>query len=269
MEKGISLNKFISQTGFCSRRAADTIIEQGRVEINGAVAQKGNRVITGDVVTIDGEALMQTKKKIYIALNKPKGVETTANPNVANNIIDFIGHENRIFPVGRLDKNSEGLILLTNDGDFANMLIHARYQHEKEYIVSVDRGINKDFVKKMSSGVQILDRVTLPCEVEKINKNTFRIILKQGLNRQIRRMCNELGCKVTSLQRVRVVNIHLGKLALGKWRNLTSQEVDQLKSEMKKIELPPKARAPRIKKTRPRQGQSGTSRKTFKPKRRK
>lgn len=237
MEKGTSLNKYIAQTGFCSRRAADDLIDQKRVTINGAVAKKGNRVMSGDNVRVDGEELLTSKKKIYIMLNKPKGVETTSSKQVSQNIIDFVGHEHRIFPIGRLDKNSEGLILLTNDGDFANKLIHSRYDHEKEYTVTVDRSVNKDFIRAMSGGVPILDRVTLPCEVEKISKNTFRIVLTQGLNRQIRRMCAHLDYRVTLLRRVRLLNLRLGKLPVGKWRNLTSHELADLQKSLAQVPL--------------------------------
>jgi len=224
------INKYLSEVGFCSRRAADALIEEGRVTINGKVPEMGTKVKEGDDVRVDGKPIRPTNEAhVYIALNKPVGIVcTTDNRFEKNNIVDFIGHPKRIFPVGRLDKASEGLILLTSDGDIVNKILRARNNHEKEYIVSVNKPINDKFVREMSKGVPILDTVTRPCFVEQIGKHTFRIILTQGLNRQIRRMCEYLGFGVTRLQRVRIMNIILDT-QVGKWRNLTSKELSDLR----------------------------------------
>lgn len=226
----ISLNKFISDTGFCSRREADRLIESGRVHLNGEKAQKGNRVKSGDKVTIDGKLIKPAdkKKRVYIALNKPPGIISTTDRNVKGNIVDFVNYPERIFHIGRLDKPSEGLILLTNDGDIVNKILRAGNAHEKEYIVSVNKPVTNTFLKKMASGVPILDTVTLPCFIEKTGTHSFRIILIQGLNRQIRRMCEVLGYEVNRLQRIRIMNIRLGSLPLGKWRKLTEKETNIL-----------------------------------------
>ena len=225
----ISLNKFISQTGVCSRREADTWIEAGRVKINGQVARKGNRVEAGDTVTIDGKPLTNKPKPIYIALNKPPGVTSTTDLKDKDNIIDFVNHPQRIFPVGRLDKASTGLILLTNDGDIVNEILREEHEHEKVYIVTVDRSITNRFIQRMSNGIPILGTITKKCKVRKLGKATFEIILTQGLNRQIRRMCEYLGYKVRSLKRIRVKNVTLGDLPLGQWRDLTAKEVEGLR----------------------------------------
>ncbi len=225
----VSLNKYISSTGICSRREADKLIEAGRVKINGAVAQKGNRVEDGDKVAIDNKPLTTKPKQIYIALNKPPGITCTTDVRHRDNIINFINHPERIFPIGRLDKASSGLILLTNDGDIVNKILRKENRHEKEYIVKVDKPINKKFVEKMSAGIPILDTVTEPCEVEKLSKTLFRITLTQGLNRQIRRMCEYLGYNVLTLKRIRIMNIHLDNIAPGKWRNLTKEELQTLR----------------------------------------
>ena len=222
------LNKFIAESGKASRRGADKLIEEGRVLINGKVAKIGATVNPGDTVLVNGQTIRMANNYVYIALNKPIGITCTTEKNVKGNIVDYVSHPLRIFNIGRLDKDSEGLILLTNDGDIVNEILRAENEHEEEYIVSVDRPINDDFVQKMSSGVKILGTTTLPCEVRPIDKFTFNIILKQGLNRQIRRMCEVLGYEVTRLQRVRIMNITLGKLPYGQWRDLSKKEKDKL-----------------------------------------
>jgi len=226
----ISLNKYISSTGICSRREADKLIEAGRVKINGEVAKKGNRVEDDDKVAIDNKPLKTKPKQIYIALNKPPGVTCTTDVRHRDNIINFINHPQRIFPIGRLDKASSGLILLTNDGDIVNKILRKENRHEKEYIVKVDRLISKKFIEKMSAGIPIFDTVTEPCKVEKLSKTLFRITLTQGLNRQIRRMCEYLGYNVLTLKRIRIMHIHLDDIAPGKWRNLTKEELQNLRN---------------------------------------
>lgn len=228
--EGLSLNKYISSTGFCSRREADEYIEQGRVTINGKTARSGSRVSDADRVEIDGEPLKKSKKPstLYIAFNKPVGITSTTDLKDRTNIISYINHPKRIFPVGRLDKDSDGLILLTNDGDIVNKILRAGNYHEKEYIVMVDKPITPEFIEKMSNGVRILGQKTRPCTVKQESQKRFRIILTQGLNRQIRRMCNELDYKVVTLTRIRIMNIRLGNLAVGTWRTLTQQEVDEM-----------------------------------------
>ncbi len=220
-----SLNKYISETGFCSRREADKYIENGRVTINDNVAIKGNRVMPGDIVEIDGEPIKKKDKTVYIVFNKPVGITCTTDLKDKHNIISFINFKSRIFPIGRLDKPSEGLIFLTNDGDIVNKILRAGNNHEKEYIVTVDKPITGDFVHKMSNGIRILDRVTKKCFVKQEGKNRFRIILTQGLNRQIRRMCLALGYNVTTLKRVRIMNMTLSDLPVGKWRYFTTGEI--------------------------------------------
>ncbi|MBD1555875.1 23S rRNA pseudouridine(2604) synthase RluF [Vibrio sp. S9_S30] len=219
------LNKFISETGYCSRREADKLIEQGRVTINGELPEMGVKVLPTDDVLIDGNPLRQKEKPIYIALNKPTGITCTTERHVEGNIIDFVGHRKRIFPIGRLDKPSDGLIFLTNDGDIVNKILRAGNSHEKEYVVRVDKPITQEFLDKMGSGVEILDTVTLPCQISKETKFSFRIVLTQGLNRQIRRMCEALGFEVFKLRRVRIMNISLDGIPNGKWRYLTDEEV--------------------------------------------
>jgi len=226
-----SLNKYISETGFCSRREADNYIEQGRVTINGNIASKGNRVGENDVVHIDDEILKKRRSSaIYIMLNKPKGVTCTTDQKDKTNIIDFINFKKRIFPVGRLDKRSEGLIFLTDDGDIVNKILRAGNHHEKEYVVTVDKTISTDFIQKMRSGVRILNTITQSCFVKQEGTHRFRIILTQGLNRQIRRMCEALGYNVESLQRTRIMNITLNGLASGKWRYFTPAELTTIHS---------------------------------------
>ena len=220
-----SLNKYISETGFCSRREADKYIEQGRVTINDNIAIKGNRVEQGDVVEIDGEPIKKKDKIVYMAFNKPVGITCTTDLKDKDNIISFINYKSRIFPVGRLDKPSEGLIFLTNDGDIVNKILRAGNNHEKEYVVTVDKPISGDFISKMCNGVRVLDTITKKCVVKQEGKNQFRIILVQGLNRQIRRMCQVLGYNVTTLKRVRIMNITLANLSAGKWRYFTEEEI--------------------------------------------
>ncbi len=220
-----SLNKYISDTGICSRRVADTYIEEGRVRINGQVARKGNRVLETDLVTLDGVAVGNKPATVYIAFNKPRGITCTTDLKDKDNIIDFLGYKSRIFPIGRLDKPSDGLIFLTNDGDIVNKILRAGNRHEKEYIVTVDQPINDIFIKKMSNGVAILETITLPCKVEKLDNFKFRITLTQGLNRQIRRMCETLGYNVRTLTRVRIMNITLKNIPIGQWRYFTNEEI--------------------------------------------
>lgn len=222
----ISLNKFISETGFCSRREADKLIENGSVTVNGKLPKLGNRVSYDDVIKIDGKSLKPKEKPIYIAFNKPIGVSSTTDRKDKYNIIDYIKHPKRIFPIGRLDKPSEGLIFLTNDGDIVNKILRAGNNHEKEYIVTVDKLITVDFIKCMSNGIHILDTITQKCFVKQENKYIFKIILTQGLNRQIRRMCETLNYHVTKLVRIRIMNITLSGIAPGKWRYLTQPEID-------------------------------------------
>ncbi|KWX83819.1 pseudouridine synthase [Paenibacillus riograndensis] len=222
------INKFISETGFCSRREADKLVEGGRVTINDERAVLGSQAEPGDDVRIDGKRLETGSKVVYIALNKPVGITSTTEAHIQGNIVDFVGHHERIFPIGRLDKDSEGLILLTNDGDIVNKILRAEGKHEKEYIVTVDRPVTPSFVTGMSSGVKILGSRTLPCQVTRISERVFRIILTEGKNRQIRRMCAACGYEVRRLQRIRVMNIHLGSLQTGEWRELTAPEKTEL-----------------------------------------
>lgn len=226
------INKFISDSGKASRRGADKLITEGRVTINGKRATIGSQVEPGDDVRVNGEQIRVARNNVYIALNKPVGITSTTEKNVKGNIVDLVNHPLRIFNIGRLDKDSEGLILLTNDGDIVNEILRAENRHEKEYIVSVDKPITPDFVKKMSEGVKILGTKTLPCEVVQLSKFDFQIILTQGLNRQIRRMCAELGYEVYRLQRTRIMNIHLGNLPPGQWRDLSKKERTQLFREL-------------------------------------
>jgi len=219
------LNKFLAETGACSRREADQWIEAGRVTVNGAPAVLGTQVNEGDDVRVDGRTLRAKPKRVYLALNKPIGIECTTDREVPGNIVDFVGYPERIFPIGRLDKDSEGLILLTNDGDIVNTILRAENEHEKEYIVAVDRPLTPAFLAGMAAGVPILDTVTNPCKVTQVGKNTFRIVLTQGLNRQIRRMCEHFDYRVRRLQRVRIMHVHLGTLPVGKWRELTAIEL--------------------------------------------
>lgn len=231
----IRLNKFISDSGYCSRREADRYIESGVVRINGRVAEIGTKVVAGDEVKvngnlIEGEAAME---RVYIALNKPIGIVSTTDPTERDNIVEFVNYPTRIFNIGRLDKPSEGLILLTNDGNIVNKILRAANNHEKEYEVSVDKAITEEFLKKMAGGVPILGTTTKKCKITQEGVNRFRIILTQGLNRQIRRMCEYLGYEVTKLRRVRIMNISLGKLPIGQWRMLTDSEIATLNKSLK------------------------------------
>lgn len=228
MEK-TRINKYLSEMGYCSRRAADKLLEEGRITINGVIPELGTRVSDEDLVEVDGKAIREPQEDhVYIAFNKPIGIVcTTDTHREKNNIVDYISHPKRIFPIGRLDKPSEGLILLTSDGDIVNKILRARNNHEKEYLVRVDKPINPKFLEKMRNGVPILDTVTKKCEVEKIDDMTFRIVLTQGLNRQIRRMCEFLGYEVKKLKRIRIMNIKLD-LPVGKWRDLTQEEFSKL-----------------------------------------
>ena len=225
----IRLNKFLSDAGFCSRRQADRLIEEGHVKVNNETALMGQKVNLLDKVTVDGKEVSREEEQSVIAFNKPVGVECTTDKNNPDNIVDYINYRKRIYPIGRLDKNSQGLILLTNDGALVNNILKASNYHEKEYVVTVDKPITEEFIKQMSKGVKILDQVTRPCVVKKVNKHTFNIILTQGLNRQIRRMCETLGFKVQKLKRVRIMGVHLDNLPIGNYRNLTNRELDSLK----------------------------------------
>ena len=236
MEKKLSLieldkkriNKYLSEVGFCSRRKADDYISDGRVYINGKPALLGSKVSIEDEISVDGEIIQnKDKKKVYIAFNKPVGIECTGNHKVKDNIIDFINHKERLFTIGRIDKQSEGLILLTNDGDIVNNVLRAENRKEKEYIVTVNKKITTEFIDKMRKGVRIMGRITRKCFVKKIHENRFKIILTQGMNRQIRRMCEVLGYRVTKLKRVRIMDIHLDT-KVGEYRNLNNDEIGQL-----------------------------------------
>lgn len=227
-KQSTNLNKFISSTGICSRREAEKLIVDGRVTLNGKLTQLGNRVFDGDVVKIDGKLLKNKPKTIYIALNKPVGIVCTTDGKERKNIVKFVGHSQRLFPIGRLDKPSEGLIFLTNDGDIVNKILRAGNNHEKEYIVTVDKPINDRFIKRMGNGIPVLGTVTKKCKVEKLSATQFKIILVQGLNRQIRRMCEYLGYKVQTLKRTRIMNVSLGKLKVGEWRELSSEELKEI-----------------------------------------
>ena len=224
------INKYLSEVGYCSRRRADKLIEEGKITINGKIPQKGTKVEDFDQVEVEGQSLEKSKnqKNIYLAFNKPVGIVCTTNREVEpDNIIDFINYPKRIFPIGRLDKPSEGLIFLTNDGDIVNKILRARNNHEKEYIVSVNRPINEDFIQSMSNGVEILETITKNCFVKKLGPKKFKIILTQGLNRQIRRMCESLGYRVKSLKRIRIMNIRLD-VPTGKYREFTKEELFEL-----------------------------------------
>lgn len=225
MEENVKrLNKFISETGYCSRREADKLIEKGLVTLNGELADLGTKVSNADEIRIDGKLIRENSKKhIYLAFNKPVGIECTTNLDVPQNIVDYINYPERIFPIGRLDKASEGLIFMTNDGDIVNKILRARNNHEKEYIVTVNRPITDRFIEKMSNGIPILDTITKECKVEQVSKYVFRIILTQGLNRQIRRMCEYLDYEVTALKRTRIINISLD-IPVGRYRDLTDEE---------------------------------------------
>lgn len=224
----IRLNKAISETGYCSRREADRLIEKGKVEINGKIAGLGLQVSKTDLIFIDGIQISNNVKLIYLAFNKPVGITSTTDTSIKSNIIDFINYPERIFPVGRLDKPSEGLIFMTNDGDIVNKILRSKNNHEKEYVVTVYKKITPDFIVKMGSGVPVLDAITKVCTVKKIDDFTFNIILTQGLNRQIRRMCDYLDYEVKTLKRIRIMNVKLGKLKPGKFRHFTKEELSEV-----------------------------------------
>ena len=223
------INKYISETGFCSRRETNRLIEAKRITINGVICEHGATVENGDLVLIDGKPLGSKGEPIYLVLNKPVGITCTAAKHIEGNIIDFVNYPERIFPIGRLDKASEGLILLTNDGDIVNKIMKSEYNHEKEYIVTVDKPFTDSFIEGMANGVEILGVKTKPCHVTRISDYVFRIILTQGLNRQIRRMSKVFGYKVVKLERIRIMNIKLDQLCIGQWRELTKEELEQLK----------------------------------------
>lgn len=227
-EDSISLNKYISSSGLCSRREADQLIKLGKVKINGKETTKGNRVLPDDVVTVNGKQVTPPKGNVYIVYNKPKGIVCTSDPKEPKNIISAINYPERLIHIGRLDKQSQGLILLSSDGNIVNKILRAGNQHEKEYIVTVDKEIDKQFISKMSKGIPILGTVTKKCKVELLNEYTFSIILTQGLNRQIRRMCEYLGYEVSRLERIRIMNIEIGNLNQGGWRKLTPKEVSEI-----------------------------------------
>lgn len=233
---GKRLNKFIADSGYCSRREADRLIEEGRVKVDGRVGVLGDKILPGMEVIVDGNNLSGQGEKVYIILNKPAGIVCTADPREPMNVVDYLDYPIRIFPVGRLDKDSEGLLLLTSDGEIVNRLLRAAGGHEKEYEVEIDRPVTREFVEKMMAGVPILDTVTLPCKVRKTGPRSFNIILIQGLNRQIRRMCEALGCNVRKLRRIRIMNIRLGNMQPGQWRELTHEELSTLMAELERKE---------------------------------
>ena len=231
--EGVRLNRYLAETGLCSRREADRMIESGQVRVDGRVGVLGDRVAPGTRVLVNGRDVSPVEKKVYIALNKPVGVVCTADPREPMNVIDYIGHSERIFPIGRLDKDSQGLLLLTNDGEIVNRILRAAGGHEKEYVVSVDKPITPQFCEAMRRGVPILDTVTLPCRLKQEGPCRFRLVLVQGLNRQIRRMCEALGYNVQKLRRVRINNICIGTLQPGQWRELTEAELSGLLASIK------------------------------------
>ena len=230
--QGKRLNKFVADSGYCSRREADRLIEEGRVKIDGRVGVLGDRVLPGMVVTVDGKSLSGRGEKVYLVLNKPVGIVCTADPREPMNVVDYINYPIRIFPVGRLDKDSHGLLLLTSDGEIVNCLLRAAGGHEKEYEVEVDKPVTREFLEGMMKGVPILDTVTLPCKVRRTGERSFNIIIVQGLNRQIRRMCEYFGYNVRSLRRIRIMNIRLGNLKPGQWREVTEAEFNELMKQL-------------------------------------
>ncbi|WP_374958314.1 23S rRNA pseudouridine(2604) synthase RluF [Gilvibacter sp.] len=246
----IRINKALSEQGFCSRRQADTLIEQGRVTINGRKAVLGDRVLPSDEIQVDGKSANKKQEDVFIAFNKPVGITCTTDESIPGNIISYINHPERIFHVGRLDKPSEGLIFLTNNGDIVNKILRAGNQHEKEYIVTVDRPITEEFIKRMAGGIPILGTVTKKCKVERLSRFVFKIILVQGLNRQIRRMCEYLGYEVTRLQRVRIMNITLEGIPEGKWRDLTAKELQEIEAMVSTSSKVSAAQTPRRRRRR-------------------
>ncbi|MBS1572963.1 MAG: 23S rRNA pseudouridine(2604) synthase RluF [Bacteroidetes bacterium] len=228
MEESVRINKYLSESGFCSRREADRLIDAQQVLVNGKIPEMGTKISVGDIVTVNGKIITKQQESfVYLALHKPVGIECTTNTTTRNNIVDYMKYPKRIFPVGRLDKASEGLIIMTNDGDIVNKILRAKNNHEKEYIVTVDKPISPQFLKKMSGGIPILDTMTKKCKVEKLSERVFSIILTQGLNRQIRRMCEYLGYEVKKLKRIRIMNIRLD-IPYGKYRELTPEELNTL-----------------------------------------
>ena len=252
-DTGKRINKFLSESGFCSRREADRLITEGRVTINGAVPEMGTKVFPTDEIRIDGKLITENHEKpVYLAFNKPVGIECTTNLEVRNNIVDYINYPKRIFPIGRLDKASEGLIFMTNDGDIVNKILRARNNHEKEYIVTVNRPITDRFIERMGNGVPILDTITRKCKVEQVSKYIFKIILTQGLNRQIRRMCEYLGYDVTALKRTRIINISLD-VPVGRFRDLTDFEIKELNQLIEPSSKTEEASLPKAEPQRPTQ----------------
>jgi len=235
-DTGIRINKLLSERGVCSRREADRLIEEGRVKVDGRTGVLGDKILPGMQVVVDGHNLTGDGEKVYIVLNKPAGIVCTADPREPMNVVDYLNYPIRIFPVGRLDKDSEGLLLLTSDGEIVNRLLRAAGGHEKEYEVEVDRPVTREFLEKMMAGVEILDTVTLPCKVRKTGERSFNIILIQGLNRQIRRMCEALGYNVRKLRRIRIMNIKLGNMQPGQWRDVTKDELSALMAELERKE---------------------------------
>ena len=263
-ENATRINKFLSESGYCSRREADKLIDQGRVTINGIVPEMRTKITAKDQVCVDGKLINQnTEKRIYLAFNKPVGIECTTNQNVRDNIVDYINYPERIFPIGRLDKASEGLIFMTNDGDIVNKILRARNNHEKEYIVTVNKTITERFIQRMGNGIPILDTLTRKCKVEQISKTVFRIILTQGLNRQIRRMCEFLDYEVVALKRTRIINISLD-IPVGQFRDLTDSEIKQLNELIEPSSKTEEASLPKVDRKIP--GQRATPTKTFKKK---
>lgn len=250
-ENKTRINKFLSETGYCSRREADRLLEEGRITINGTVPEMGTKVSLDDEIRVDGKLIREkTSKPVYLAFNKPVGIECTTNQNVKNNIVDYINYPKRIFPIGRLDKASEGLIFMTDDGDIVNKILRARNNHEKEYVVTVNKPITDRFIQRMGNGVPILDTVTKKCKVEQISKFVFRIILTQGLNRQIRRMCDYLDYEVTSLKRTRIINISLD-VPIGRYRDLTDAEILELNQLIAPSSKTEEASLPKVETRRP------------------
>ncbi len=234
MEEEVRLNKFIADSGKCSRREADRLIEEGRVTVNGRIAETGERVTSEDTVKVDGERIVRNNETILLIFNKPPGITCTTAEDDETNVIKYLNYPKRIYPIGRLDKYSEGLLLMTNKGELVNGIMRSRYGHEKEYIVTVDRVVTEDLLRKLTNGMQLSeDEYAKPCFAEKISRNKFRMIITQGLNRQIRRMCEKAGCRVTKLKRVRIVDIELGDLPVGEYRKATKRE---LESVMKRID---------------------------------
>lgn len=231
-ENGVRLNKWIADSGFCSRREADRLISEKKITIDGRTGELGDKVMPGMKVCVNGRPVRRQQHKVYIALNKPEGVVCTADRREPMNVVDYVGHPERIFPIGRLDKDSSGLLLMTNDGEIVNRILRAAGKHEKEYVVTVNKPITPEFLERMAGGVEILDTVTLPCRITQEDRFTFRIVLVQGLNRQIRRMCEALGYRVLALTRVRIMNVQLSRLKPGHWRNLTPAELKGLMDQL-------------------------------------